>query len=138
MTAPQLNVYHSATKSLQTVTPAGTRIVFINGVYYTHRQEEIDFLDTLVADRRGIYVDPKQVTISEAERDPMTALRNKLRAELLAEMQAQINPQNDRGESVQGRFNPSSTTDAAPIAAGGDATQLHAQVQKLVADKTKG
>ena len=45
MTAPQLNVYHSAIKSLQTVTPAGTRIIFINGVYYAHRQEEIDFLE---------------------------------------------------------------------------------------------
>lgn len=136
MTMPQLHVFHSAIKSMQSVTGSGRKIVFVNGVFYTKNQEEIEFLQSMCADNRGIYVDANCATISEADRNPMTALRNKLRAELMAEMQAQINPENDRGVSIQGRLNPTSTSDIAPVAAGGDAAQLHAQVAKLIPGKT--
>lgn len=133
---PRINVFFSHGKSLQVVTPRGGRITFVAGKYYTRKEEEIQFLQEMAADGRGVYVDPNMVTIAESDRDPMTALKNKLREEILAEIAAQTNPANDRGESVQGRLNAASTSDIAPVAAGGDASQLHAQVAKLVPGKT--
>ena len=135
---PRLHVFHSTTKYMQTVTPTGRKVLFVNGIFYTKHPEEIEFLqDMCYEPERGIYVDNAALTVAEADRDPMQALRNKLRAEILQEMQAQLNPENDRGESVQGPLNAASTRDMAAVAAGGDATALHAQVAKLIPGKTK-
>lgn len=134
---PRLHVFHSTTKYMQTVTPTGRKILFIGGVFYTKHPEEIEFLNAMCNDsERGIYVVASEKTIAEADRDPMTALRNKLRTEILAEMQAQINPSNDRGFSEQGRLNPANTRDSAAVAAGGDATSMHEQVARLIPGKT--
>lgn len=134
---PRFHVFFSHAKSLQTVTGDGRKIIFVSGKYYTKHPGEIEFLNGMVEDNRGIFVDPNMLTVSEADRDPVQALKNKIRQEVLAEMAAQVNPQNDRGESVQGRLNAASTQDIAPVAAGGDATQLHQQVAKLIPGKTK-
>lgn len=135
MTSPQavLHVYHSATKSMQMVTPRGKLITFISGKHYTDDEEVIQFLNEVVTQKRGVSVNPAQLTIPAEERDPMTALRNKLRAELLAEMQEQLNPNKDGGTTVQGPLNATSTRDIAAVAAGGNATQLQDQVSKLMA-----
>jgi hypothetical protein len=134
---PKLHVFFSTIKSMQTITPSGGRILFVSGTYYTKDEEEIQFLNEMARKNRGVYTQPDMLTISEADRDPMQALRNKVRAEIMAEMQGHLNPENDRGTSVQGNLNPASTRDMAPVAAGGDATQLHNQVSKLVAGATK-
>lgn len=133
----KLHVFFSTIKSMQTVTTSGGRILFVNGTYYTKDEEEIQFLNEMARKNRGIYVQQDMLTISEADRDPMQALKNKVRAEIMAEMQGHVNPENDRGTSVQGNLNPASTRDMAAVAAGGDATQLHNQVSKLVAGATK-
>ena len=133
----RFHVFFSHAKSMQTVTGDGRKIVFVSGKYYTKHAGEIEFLKSMVEENRGIYIDPNLLTVSEADRDPVQALKNKIRQEILAEMAAQVNPQNDRGESVQGRLNAASTQDVAAVAAGGDATQLHQQVAKLIPGKTK-
>lgn len=135
--ATKIHVFHSAIKSIQAVTGSGRKIVFVNGIFYTKNQEEIEFLSALAQENRGIYINSELAVIDEGDLDPMATLKAKLRQELMAEMQAQLNPENDRGKSVQGPLNAASTQDIAPVAAGGDASQLHAQVAKLVPGKTK-
>lgn len=134
--ATQLHVFRSSIKSIQVVTGSGRKILFVNGIFYTKHPEEIEFLNSMVQDNRGIYVDAGRAVIDEGDLDPMATLKAKLRQELLAEMQVQLNPENDRGNYTQGPLNATSTRDAAPVAAGGDASQLHAQVAKLIPGKT--
>lgn len=133
---PRLHVFFSHSKSVQLVTPTGQKIVFVSGKYYTQDESEIAYLQDMVRMKREVYTDPNMLTISESERDPMTALKNRMREEILAEMAAQLNPANDRGESVQGHIKATSTSDISAVAAGGDASQLHAQVAKLIPGKT--
>lgn len=133
MSEQVLNLYFSTVASMQVVMPRGKAIVFISGRYATSKGEEILFLDDLVENGTGtVFKNPSLLTINAADMDPMNALRNKFYAEFMAEKQAQLNPQNDRGNSEQGPLNAASTTSIAPVAAGGDATSLHSQVAKLI------
>lgn len=131
------NLYFSALPSMQVVTTSGKRISFISGKYFTANAEEITYLDEMVSLGRDIYVDPKQLSLSESERDPMNALRAKFFKEFTEQQQAQLNPENERGSSEQGKLVASNTSDNAAVLAGGDATSLHAQVKKLIPGPTK-
>lgn len=131
-----LHMYFSVRPSMQVIGPKGQRIPFVSGKYFTRNAQEIEFLNEMVAEGRDITVDPNKLTITDAERDPMNALRAKFFQEFLAEQQAHLNPENDVGTSVQGQLTGTSTRDVAPVAAGGNATALHDQVAKLIPGPT--
>jgi hypothetical protein len=136
MSEKVFNLYMSARQSMQVIGPKGQRIQFVSGKYFTSDEEEIEFLDTMAKAGRDVHTDPKQLQITESERDPMNALRAKFFKEFIEQQQAQLNPDNDRGASVQGQIKASNSRDSAPVAAGGDATALHDQVAKLVPGAT--
>lgn len=133
MSDTQYNLYFSHVRSLQYITAQGKAIVFVSGRYATKDPEEIAELDYLVSKgSKSIFKDASKLTATEADLDPERALRAKFFAEFLAEQQAQLNPENDRGTSTQGSLNAASTTSIAAVAAGGDASSLHSQVAKLI------
>ena len=136
MSEKVFNLYMSSRQSMQVIGPAGQRVQFISGKYFTSDPEEIEFLDKMVAQGRDVFTDPKQLQISESERDPMNALRAKFFKEFIEQQQAQLNPDNDRGESIQGKLTASNSRDSAPVAAGGDASSMHDKVKALVPGPT--
>jgi len=129
------NQYLSSVPSIQIITGNGKAIVFVNGKYHTDKVDEIAFLDGVVAEDRGtIYVNRDKPTVSAEDLDPMKALEAQFRAKFIAEMQAQLDPNNDRGTSEQGKLNAASTTTIAPVAAGGDGASA-GLMAKLMASK---
>lgn len=133
-----LHVFHSNIPSMQVVTPRGKSLMFVNNIFYTKDEEEVEFLQGLVKLNRGVFTNKDMLTIREDERDPMKVLEAKMRAKIMAELQEQLSLQNDRG-TTQGAptLKAASTTDSAPVAAGGSAVALQEQVKKLIPGPTK-
>ena len=133
-----LHVFHSTIPSMQVVTPRGKALVFVNGMFYAKDEEDVEFLQAMAKQNRGVYTNKDMLTIREDERDPMKVLEARMRAKIMAELQEQLDLQNDRG-TTQGAstLNAASTVDSAPVAAGGDATALQEQVRKLIPGSTK-
>lgn len=128
-----LHVFHSNIPSMQVVTTQGKALVFVNGMYYAKEEEEIQFLNQMAKQNRGVYTNKDMLTIREDERDPMKVLEARMRAKIMAELQEQLDLQNDRGTTPGApTLKAASTVDSAPIAAGGDATALQEQVRKLI------
>jgi hypothetical protein len=94
-------------------------------MFVTDNPAHIDYLDAQIAQNGFggiIYIDQNARTITAEQENPMLALRRKFYEEFQAEKAAQMNPGNDMGTSEQGKLNPASTTDIAPVALGGDAS----------------
>lgn len=105
----------------------GKAAVFRMGTYITEDAAEIAELDAEIkAGHPNIYVDKNEVFAAVDRDDPIAALRKRIaaeeRAKVLAEMAAATDPSRDLGTSEQGKLNPASTSDIAPVTANGDAT----------------
>jgi hypothetical protein len=122
-------VYKSAAASMQMCSEAGARIIFVNHRFITDDPEVIDYLDKQVNKYKvpGLFIDKGEMFYDANIHDPIAALRNQLRKELMEEMQlrtkaASGNPNRDLGSYDQGKLVPASTTTIAPVAAGAGPT----------------
>ena len=137
----QMRLYKSPMRSWKYFFTDGTPAIFANGEYMTDEESRIAELDMQVKLRHpAIYIDATEKFVSEERLDPLVGLRKRIaeeeRAKVLAEMRAAAgNMDRDMGETKQDTIRPASTTDIAPVAAGGDAS---ARLMALAsASKTK-
>lgn len=118
-------LYKSTNKFCNVITTKGKVLHFRAGMYITDQKEEIEFLDSAVANNEfagAIYIDPNARTITAEQENPMLALRKKFFQEFLQEQAAMLNPENNMGTSDQGKLKAASTSDIAAVTAGGDAS----------------
>lgn len=126
------HVFYSTTKSMQVIDSKGQPIVFVSGRYHTRDTAKITFLNQMIADgSSAVFTNPNQLTMSDADLDPLETLKRKHIAEFLAEQAKHMDPTNNPGDSVQGPLNAASTTSIAPVAAGGGQSALAAVTAKL-------
>ena len=135
-----LHIYKSTIPNVNFSFGNGKPAIFQQGRYHTNVDWEIAALDYEIAQGHPhIYKDPAELKVESEMLDPMNALKAKMRAEILAEMQAasaQANdPSNDRGTSSQDAVKPASTIDVAPAALGGSGVQLAARLANLTGGK---
>ena len=132
----QFHVFYSVIPSMQIIDSTGNPIIFVSGRFHTKDQRKIDFLNQMIADgTTSVFVRPDQLTMSDADLDPMEVLRKKHIAEYLAEQAKQLDPESNVTESVQGPLKAASTTDIAPVAAGGGKSALQETMARLNAIK---
>jgi hypothetical protein len=117
----------------------GKVISFISGRYTTEDPKEIEELDDQIAKGyTGIIIDPREKEIDARAMDPMFRLKEKMRQELLAEMAAATNPNNDFGSYQQAALVASNTRTIASTAAGGTGEQSPAATNPKVAEMLAG
>jgi hypothetical protein len=120
-------LYKSTAPSIKYIFKNGNVAIFIRGCYATSDETEIKELDADLAYIQEIYFDEKEPIMTPEREDPIAALKARLREEILAEEAAKIakatNPENDFGNYESGKVNAASTSDIAPVAAGGNAVQ---------------
>jgi hypothetical protein len=130
-------LFKSTHQSIKYIFRDGVTAYFIHGMYHTTNPKHIEELNAEVAAKHPhIFIDSKEKTIDTEKVDPISKLRDKLRAEILDEMARNSNPLNDFGSSNQGNLNPASTMDIAAVSAGGDGAQLVSRLQNLVGKAT--
>ena len=130
-------LFKSNHSSIKYVFRDGSVAIFIHGKYSTANKKYIEELQNECELKHPhIFVDLKEKTIDTEKIDPISKLKEKLRAEILDDMARQSNPLNDFGKSDQGSFSPASTTDIAAVATGGDGAQLASRIQNLVGKAT--
>lgn len=115
-----LHVYHNRLPSCHYVFKDGSQGTFVAGVYKTANPYEVEQLDKEVRLKHPhIYVDKTKPAVISAklDADPMAALREKIRAEILAESAPKDMGANRvmDGNSLK----PASTADVAVATAGG-------------------
>lgn len=120
----QLHVYKNYLPSCHYVFKDGSQATFVAGEYKTANPYEIEQLDAEV--RRGhphIYIDKTKAIVSaKLDADPMAALRDKIRAEILAESAPK-----DMGSNVENdptRLKPAGTDKVAAAVANGMSQSL--------------
>lgn len=137
----RFNVYYSAIPSMQVIDEKGNPIVFVSSRFHTMDPSKIAFLDKMIADgTTAVFVNPNQLTMSEADLDPMETLRRKHIQEYLAQQAEQINPESGATESKQGPLNAASTTDIAAVTLGAGtsaSTDVKAKLAALHAQANK-
>ena len=115
----------------------GTAASFIRGRFHTSDPAQIDQLEKEVKLKHPhIYIDDKEKDVDTEKLDPMFRLREQLKEEIRREEFEKLKHSNDMGKSEMGKLSPSSTTDIAPVAAGGSAVQS-AAMAGLVAKLNK-
>lgn len=85
----QLHVYNNRLPSCHYVFKDGSQATFVNGIYKTGNPYEIEQLDKEVRmNHPHIFIDKSTPAVVSAklDADPMAALRDKLRAEIIAEL----------------------------------------------------
>lgn len=139
---PMLRVFKSTMPSVNFIFGNGKPAIFQAGVYRTDVAEEIQALEYEV--RLGhphIYIDPAEQEVDSELLDPMTALRAKIREEILAEEAEKAlkasDISRDMGTSDQSSVKPASTVDIAPAAAGGSGASLVASLSNIKVGTTK-
>ena len=129
-------VFYSAMPSMQIIDSRGQPIIFVSSRFHTRDQAKIDFLNEMIkSGSTSVFVNPNQLTLAADELDPMTVLRKKHIQEYLEEQARQLNPEANVSSSVQGPINAASTSDIAPVAAGGGASALTSTIARLNAIK---
>lgn len=129
-------LYKSTLKFNNVVFPNGHVAHFKGGMFVTDVPAHIEYLDDQIAQGGFggvVYVDPSARTITAEQENPMLALRAQFYREFEAERAAFVSPSNNMGTSEQGKLNPASTTDIAPVALGGDGA---ASIRAAVASRT--
>lgn len=128
-----LRVFKSTIPSVNYIFGNGKSAIFVNGVFRTDIEAEIQSLEYEVAQHHPhIYIDEKEREIDSALIDPMNAMKAKIIAEYLANQAAATSMSNDRGTSDQSGARPANTNDVASAAAGGSGAQLRATLANLV------
>jgi hypothetical protein len=127
-----LKLYKSTIPSINFILGNGKPCIFVNGRFATDIESEISALDyEIKLGHPHIRVDDAEPTIDSDMVDPMEVLRAKMRAEIIAEMAAATNPDNDMGTSTPGVLKPANSTDVAPAVAGGSGAGLAARLLNL-------
>lgn len=131
-------LYKSTMPFCTVTTTRGHSLHFKSGMFITSNPDYIEFLDKEIAANGfagSIYIDPKARTISAEQANPMLALEKMFFEKFEKQRQEQMNPNQDRGESNQGKLNAGNTSSIAPVAAGaGPATsQAVALMAKVTA-----
>lgn len=124
-TTTEKRLYKSGMMFCNVIMPNGHVLHFKGGVYITDNPDYIEYLDKEIASNGfsgSVYIDPNARTITAEEENPMLALEKMFYEKFRKEQQEQLNPSNDRGESVQGKLKAASTSDIAAVVAGGDAS----------------
>ena len=138
---PQLTTNHKLFFSrIPTVNYAfkdGTLAKFLFHKFATEDETQIAELEAECKKGHPIYyVDPEHTHITEAELNPMKAMRDKIIAEYLAEQAGQLSPENDRGSSDQGALKTANTTNIAANTLEGSTLARLMQLQKPGAEVT--
>lgn len=129
-------LYKSAQKSVKYVFNNGHVANFINHQYTTSDEAKIAELDLQVnLGHPDIRIDPNEKEIDPRMQDPKLRMRAQILSEILQAQAVATNPNRDMGNSVQGPMNHSNTQTIAPVAAGGNAQQLSAQLDSLMNPK---
>lgn len=128
------HVFYSAMPSMQVIDAKGNPIIFVASRFHTKNKEQIDFLNKMIEDgTTSVFVNKDQLTMSDADLDPMEALRRKHIQEYLEQQAIHLDPTQGATESKQGNFNPASTTDIAPVTLGSAQSGVVSQVQAKLA-----
>jgi len=138
-TQPQVPVMEKIAKVFKATLPSvnyifrnGKPAIFINSRFATAIQTEIDELEAeIAAGHPHLFIDEAEKTIDAKLIQPMEALREKLRAEIMAEMAKAVDPTNDMGTSEQGPLKPANSQDIATAAEGGSGVGLAARLVTL-------
>lgn len=98
-----MQVFKSSIASVKYIFKNGKEAHFINGKFLTDIEDEIKQLrDEITSGHPHIYVDAKETEI-DTEADPLAALKEKLREQLLQEIAekqaAALDPNNDMGNT---------------------------------------
>lgn len=135
-TENQFHVFYSSMPSMQVIDDAGNPIIFVSGRFHTKDAKKIAFLQKMIADgTTSVFVRPDQLTMSDADLDPLEVLKKKHIQEYLEEQARHLNPEANVTESTQGPINAASTTDIAPVAIGGGTSALQQTMARLNAIK---
>lgn len=130
-------LYTSSQKNVQFIFPNGRVAHFKGGRFVTDNAYEIAILDTEVAGKHPVInYDPSHKYLTEDEKFPEAALRKKYFAEFQAEQAKFMDVNANVTTSDQGKFKPASTTDIAPVAAGGNAVSTATLVGLLAKNTT--
>lgn len=129
-----LHVYHNRLPSCNYVFKDGSAAPFKDGVYRTAVATEIVELDNEVKrNHPHIYINKEAAVVSDKLVDPMAALKDKLKKEILAEQEREANK--DFGSNLQPgeqRLNASNSKDMAANISNG-AASLQALPPSLLA-----
>lgn len=133
----QLWVFYSHVKSISFIFTDGNKAEFIQGKYYTSDPIKVAALKREIkAGNKSFFIKPGEETIMSDDLDPVTALKKKLRSELMQELIDQglivaTAQSPDSGKSEQGKLNVQSTSDLAAISAGGDGASMGIRLAQL-------
>lgn len=133
---PEKRLYKSTRPSQRIITPTGQAAEFRFHQFATSDPKVIAYLDDEIASGGfdgSVYIDPNARTITAEQENPMLALRKKFFEEFQAEAARRMDPSTDMGTTEVTPLKPTSSTDIAPVAAGGDAA---AHLRAVVADRT--
>lgn len=136
MSENSFHVFYSVIPSMQVVDKQGNPIIFVSGRFHTKDLAKIAYLQEMIEQgSTSVFVKDNQLTLDESELDPLTVLRKKYIQEYLEEQARQLDPSANVTESVQGPINAASTTDIAPVAAGGGPSVVSSITARLNAAK---
>jgi hypothetical protein len=107
-----LKVFKSSLPSVNYIFGNGKPAIFQNNKYTTGVEAEIQELENEI--RLGhphIYIDPADSEIDSEAATPAELLREQIRKEIIAEMAAATDPNNDRGSYTAPELKPANTAD---------------------------
>lgn len=97
----QYHQYFSTRPRISIVLPSGDRISFVAGQYITDKEKEIEYLDEQVKSGHPmIYVKKGSETVTEAQLDPLAAVKAKAVADYMAQQEKQQDPSRDMGNTA--------------------------------------
>lgn len=119
-------VFKSTMQSCNYLMPNGKALVFIFGKFVTDVKEEIEHLEKEISlGHPHIFIDKNEVTTTDSatSNEMIAGLRERIKQELLAEMEKSTDASNDMGVTKQEPVKPASSADVAPAASGGTGAQ---------------
>jgi hypothetical protein len=129
-------LFKTNSKSIKYIFKNGHVANFIKGRYTTSDPEKIEQLEYEVASGHPeIHIDLNEREIDPRMEDPKLRMRAEILKDLMEANMAATNPERDMGTYEPAKLTPQSTKDIAPVAAGGNATQLTSQLNNLINQK---
>lgn len=114
-----MSVFKATLPSVNYIFRNGKPGIFVQGKYMTDVPAEISELtEEIAAGHPHIYIDAAEAEVDSKFVDPIAALTEKIRKQLVEEMAAATNPANDMGTSVPEVLKPANSSDIAEASAG--------------------